>query len=199
MVYIIVTTILLILAVVIIGLLVVPFKISMHLSNKGSLIQGDIQITWMRIRFFHRKIPSEKEKEEIKEEKKKKGKKEKKFDFKRIPKIIHLLMESWPYLTRILNEFFKSLSVEKFSIDFIIGLSSPVDTAVISGYIWSLASIVNIIPNAHLSVTPDFQKVRIDGSIILKLKFKLFWVVVAFIKAFTKKPVRMLLGEIRRN
>lgn len=158
-------------------------------SKRGSVIHGDFKIRLMKIKLFHKKIPPKK--------KKKEKKKKKPFDRKRILRIISLLWESLPYLTRIWNAFLKSISIEKFSFDFIIGLNSPVDTAVVSGYFWSLASVVNVIPNAHLSIKPDFKEERLDGSMIVKLKFRLFWIVASFVKAFTKKPVRLLFKEMR--
>jgi len=162
---------------------------SLCFSKSGSIIQGDFKIRLMKIKLFHKKIPPKK--------KKKEKKKKKPFGRKRILRIISLLWESFTYLTRIWNAFLKSISIEKFSFDFIIGLNSPVDTAVVSGYFWSLASVVNVIPNVHLSIKPDFKEERLDGSMIVKLKVRLFWNVTSFIRAFTKKPVRLLFKEMR--
>lgn len=188
MIYILVTTILLIFFLIIIGLLVVPFQISLYFSKKGSLIRGDFKIHLMKIRIFHERIP-------LKEKKEKKKKKP--FDRERILKIISLLWESYPYLTRIWNALLKSISIENLYFNFIIGLNSPVDTAIVSGYLWSLASVANITPNMRLSIKPDFKGERLDGSMKIKLKIRLFWISTSFIKAFTKKPVRSLFKEIR--
>lgn len=185
MIYILAITILLIFLLIIIGLLVVPLQISLYFSKRGSLIRGDFKVHFMKIRIFHGKIPPKKKKEK------------KPFDKKRILKIISLLWESYPHLTHILNTFLKSISIEKFYLNFIIGLNSPVDTSIVSGYLWSLASFLNVTPNMYLSIKPDFKEERLDGSMKIKLKIKLFRIATSSIKALTKKPVRSLLKEIR--
>lgn len=174
----------------------VPFHIILNLCNDGFKIHGNFKLTWMKIKLIQRKIPPE-EKEE-KKEKKEKRKDKAKFDVKRIPKLISLFIESWPYFGRILNAFLKSTSFEKFSLDLVIGLGDPADTAIINGYLRALISLANIIPNAYFSVEPDFQRERIDGHLVMDIKIRLFWIVIEFIRAYTKKPVRMLIGELRK-
>lgn len=157
---------------------------------------GKLKLSWMRIRLIQRDIPPEAE-EEKKEKKKKKKKKERKFESKKLIKSIKLFWKSLEHLIPILTAFLKSLTLEKFSLNLNLGFGSPVDTAMTSGYFWSLASVMNLIPPVSLSLTPDFQKERIDGSVELNIKLKLFWIVVESIKAFTKKPVRKLLWSLR--
>jgi len=189
LIYLIVAIILLIFLLIITSLLLIPFHISLHLSKKGSLTQGDFHISWLGITFIRRKIfPEERKKE----------KEEKRFDWRSITEMISLFTESFPHLKRILNAFMKSISIERFSCDVTIGLDSPADTATISGYIWSLAPLVNLFPKAYLSVKPDFQEKRLDGSMIIELKVKLLRIAVAFIRAFTKKPVRQFFRKMRR-
>ena len=187
--------ILIILLIIIIGILVIPFQISMQLYREGSINQGYIKIKWIGIRFINRKIDIGSSKNQ--EEQKKKDK-DNKFDFKRIPKIIRLFEESLPYLMRIFNAFLKSITIKRISLDSIIGFDSFVDTVKISGYLWAIAPMINLLPNTHFSVEPDFHKERIDGSFLFKLKIKLLPVVSAFLRALTKKPFRSLLGELRK-
>ena len=185
---IIVATIILIIILLILGILVVPFHICLNLHNDGFKIRGYFKLIWMRIQLVQREIPPQ-EKEKTKEEFK--------FDINRIPKIISLFMESWSYFERILNAFLKSTSFEKFSFNLVIGLGNPADTAMISGYLLGLASIGNVIPNAYFYVEPDFQKERLDCHLTINIKIRLFWIIIEFIRAYTKKPVRMLLQELR--
>ncbi len=194
MAYLTVAIIILIIILILIGVLVVPFQISMQLYRKGSVNEGHFKVSWLKIRLIQRKIPSDKKKKKPKEEKK-----QKRIDFNRIPKIITLSVESLPYIFNIFKAFLRSISVKKISIDSIIGFDSPADTAIISGYLWGLASLINnIIPNAYLNVEPDFNKERIDGSFVIELKLILLWIAIEGLKAFTKKPVRSLLGELRK-
>ena len=67
-----------------------------------------------------------------------------------------------------------------------------------NGYLLGLASIINIFPKTNFTVDPDFNKERIDGSILIEIKLRLLWIVIESLKAFTKKPVRSLFGELRK-
>jgi hypothetical protein len=163
------------------------------LFKRGSLIQGDFHIIWLGITFIRRKIPTEGRKKEGR-----KKEKEEEFDWRGIPEMISLFTESFPYLKRILNAFIRSLSIVRFSLSLTIGLDSPADTAVMSGYLWALASVVNVFPKAHLSVKPDFQEKKLDASMMAELKIRLLWIAVAFIRAFTKRSVRRLFRKMRR-
>ena len=194
MAYLTVAIIILIIILILIGVLVVPFQISMQLYRNGPVNEGQFKISWLNIRLIQRKIPSDKKKKKPKEEKK-----QKRIDFNRIPKIITLSAESLPYIFNIFKAFLRSISVKKISIDSIIGFDSPADTAIISGYLWGLASLINnIIPNAYLNVESDFNKERIDGSFVIELKLILLWIAIEGLKAFTKKPVRSLISELRK-
>jgi hypothetical protein len=191
--YLTVAIIILIIILILIGVLVVPFQISMQFYRNGSINRGHFKLSWLKIRLIQRKIPSDKKKKKPKEEKK-----QKRIDFNRIPKIITLSVESLPYIFNIFKAFLRSISVKKISIDSIIGFSSPADTAIISGYLLGIASLINIIPNTYLNVEPDFNKERIDGSFVIELKLILLWIAIEGLKALTKKPVRSLLGELRK-
>lgn len=188
--------IILIFLLIILSLLLIPLHISFHLSKKGSLTQGSFRISWLGIPFIRRRIPEE-QKRIPKEEKKKKKEKER-FDWKNMPEMISLFKESFPCLKNILNAFMKSIFIKRFSCDVTIGLDSPVDTALVSGYLWSLASLVNMLPKVNLSINPDFQEKRLDGSIIVELKVRLLRIAVALIRALAKKPVRKLFKGMRR-
>lgn len=191
MAYLTAAIIILIIILIIIGILVVPFQISLQLNRRDSVNEGHFKLSWLKIRLIHRKFPSDKKEKKPKEEKKR-------VDFSRIPDIIKFSVESLPYIKDIFEAFLKSISVKKISIDSIIGFDSPVDTAIISGYLWGLASIINLIPNTCLTVEPDFHKERIDGSFVIELKMILLWIAIAGLKALTKKPVRSLVGELRK-
>ncbi|MGZ7050320.1 MAG: DUF2953 domain-containing protein [Methanobacterium sp.] len=192
MAYLTAAIIILIIILILIGVLVVPFQISMQLYRMGSVNEGHFKLSWLKIRLIHRKFPSDK-KEKKKPKEEKKG-----IDFNRIPRIISLSLESLPYIIDIFEAFLRSVSVHRISIDTIIGFDSPADTAIIGGYLWGVASIINLIPNTCLTVQHDFQKERIDGSFVIELKLILLWIAIEGLKALTKKPVRSLFGELRK-
>jgi hypothetical protein len=156
-------------------------------------ISGYLKIRWLKIRIIQRDIPAEqKNKEEKKEEKK-----ERKINLEQLLKILNQLIDAFDYITPLIPAFSRSITLKKVSLNLNLGFYSPVDTAMINGYIWSISSILNNIPLISISTTPDFQESKLDGSFELNLKLKLLWIVIASFKAFTKKPVRDLVGSIR--
>jgi len=178
------------------AVLLIPLHVSLQLLKQGSITSGNLRISWLGLT-FRRKIPSgekkrKQKKEEGEEEKKKRP------DLSRLPETVSRLMESLPYFPSIFRTFIRSLTVERFSADVELGLGSPVETAVVSGYLWSLASLVNISPKADLTVKPNFQEEQLEGSLITDLKIRLLWIAVALVKAVTKKPVRQLFTSMRR-
>lgn len=189
MAYLIAAIIVLIIVLIIIGILVVPFQISMELFRQDTINQGYLRVRWLKIKIIDRELiqPPKKEKKEKKPE----------FDINRIPKVISLLVESLPDIMGILESFLKSISIEKILFNFIIGLENSADTAMVGGFLYSVVAVLNVLPNTYFSVEPDLQNERLEGSLIVKLKLKLLWIVLAFLRALTKKPFRSLLGELR--
>jgi hypothetical protein len=156
-------------------------------------ISGYLKIRWLKIRIIQRDIPAEQKKKEEKKEEKK----ERKINLEQLLKILNQLIDAFDYITPLIPAFSLSITLKKVSLNLNLGFYSPVDTAMINGYIWSISSILNNIPLISISTTPDFQESKLDGSFELNLKLKLLWIVIASLKAFTKKPVRDLVGSIR--
>ena len=179
------------------AVLLIPLHVSLQLLKQGSITSGNLRISWLGLT-FRRKIPSGEKKRKQKKEEGEEEEKEKRPDLSRLPETVSRLMESLPYFPSIIRTFMRSLTVERFSADVELGLGSPVETAVVSGYLWSLASLVNISPKADLTVKPNFQEEQLEGSLITDLKIRLLWIAVALVKAVTKKPVRQLFTSMRR-
>ncbi len=188
-----VAAIILIILIFVAGILVVPFHIYLNVYNTGFKVNGTFRLTWMKIKLIQKEIPPEKQSQ------KKENEKETEFEISSIPKILSLLVESWPYLERVFNSFLKSTSFEIFSLNLTLGLGDPADTAMVSGYFWAASSLLNIIPKAYISLEPDFLNEKLEANATLKIKIRLFWIVVEIIRAFTKKPVRALLKELRET
>jgi hypothetical protein len=174
--------------------LLIPLHVYLQLLKQGSTTRGNLQISWLGLT-YRRKIPSgaRKQKEEKKE------KQQRRPNLRRSSETVSRFLESLPYLPGIVRTFMRSLTVERFSADVAVGLGSPAETAIISGYLWSLASIVNVLPKVNFSVRPNFQEEQLEGSVATKLKIRLLWIAVALVKAGTKKPVRKLFTSMRRR
>lgn len=185
------TAIILIILIIVVGILVVPFHIYLNIYNTGFKIKGTFRLSWLKLKLIQREIPPEKQAQ------KKENEKKSEFEIGHIPKILSLLIESWPHLERVFNSFLRSTSFEIFSLNLTLGLGDPADTAMVSGYFLAVSSLLNVIPNAYISLEPDFLNDRMEVDATLKIKIRLFWIVVEVIRAFTKKPVRMLFKELR--
>lgn len=190
MAYLIAAIIVLIIVLIIIGILVVPFQISVELFRQNTTNQGYLRVRWLKLKIIDKKLiqPSKKEKKPEKRE----------FDINRIPKIISLSLESLPEFMNILKSFLRSVSIERISLNSIIGLEDSADTAMLGGFLYSVAAVVNVLPNTYFSVEPDLQNERLEGSLNVKLKLILLWIVIEFLNALTKKPFRSFLGELRK-
>jgi hypothetical protein len=99
---------------------------------------------------------------------------------------------------RIFNAFLKSTTFERFYLKFKLELGIPYDTSLISGYLYALMPLMNLIPKLCFIFEPDFQKEGIEATINLKIRIRLLWVVIESLRAIIKKPVRSLLNELRK-
>jgi hypothetical protein len=175
--------------------MLIPFHISLNLDTKGLDYKGYFKVTWLRIRILKREIPIKEEEKEEKKEVEKKAKAE--WTINRIIKIFNLFLEALPYFENIFYAFLRSITVEKLKMELALGMDSPVDTAQMAGFFWSLLPTVNLIPRVSIHMRPVFMKSTFEGNLEFELKIRLFWIVFESLKAITKKPVRSLINEVR--
>ena len=199
MVNIIAAIIILIIVLIIIGILVVPFHISLELFRQNKINQGYLKIKWWKIKIIDRELIKPKEK-------KKEKKPKRKFDFKKLldvlpdmlPKVIPDFIESLPYFMDIMESSLRSISIERITFNLIFGLGEAADTALVGGFLYSIAAILNVIPNTYFSVEPDLKKDRLEGSLNIKVKLRLLRIVATSLNVLTKRPVRSLIWELRK-
>lgn len=198
MIYTIIGIIIILVVLILLSFLLIPLKLSLNLKKHGSDFKGRFSLYWLRIRIISKKFPEKegKKKKKEKKEKKEKGKKDK-FDLDRILKILNLLLESWPHFYRLLVTIYRSFTLEKFSLNLNMGLESPADTAMFTGYIWAFTNPLSAITPIQVLVTPEFNRKVLDGDLEMEVKLKLIWIVVEAVRAYTKKPVRELINEAR--
>ena len=185
--------IILVIIIIIASIMVIPFHITLNLGNREMDFKGYFKMTWLKIKILKREIPSNEDKKEEKVEKKVKTE----WTLDRIIKVFNLFLESLPYFENIIYAFLRSITLERFRLDFNIGLDSPVDTAEIAGIFWSILPMVNLIPKVSINMRPVFMKTTLEGNMYFEIKIKLLWIVVESLKAITKKPVRNLINEVR--
>ncbi|EKQ55835.1 MAG: Protein of unknown function (DUF2953) [Methanobacterium sp. Maddingley MBC34] len=199
MIYTIIGIIILILVLILLSFLLIPLKLSLSFKKQGSEINGHFSLRFLGIRIFSKEIPEDEKDQDEKKEKKEEDETDKKdkFNLKRILKILNLVKESLPHIYRLITAFYRSVSLEKFSLNLTLGMESPADTALFTGYIWSFTYPLNAITRIDAVITPDFDRRVLDGDLEVDVSLKLIWIVVEAIRAYTKKPVRELIGEMR--
>ncbi|MGB7968898.1 MAG: DUF2953 domain-containing protein [Methanobacterium sp.] len=193
--FLIILVIIILLVILIASITLIPFHITLNLNNKGLDYNGYFKITWLRIGILKREIPIKEEEKEEKKEVEKKAKAE--WTVNRIIKIFNLFLESMPYFENIFYAVFRSITIEKLRLNLALGMDSPVDTAQMAGFFWSILPTVNLIPKVSIHMNPVFMKSTFEGNLEFELKIRLFWIVIEGIKAITKKPIRSLINEVR--
>jgi len=195
LIFLIILVIIILIAILIAIIMLIPFHITLNLNNKGLDYEGYFKVTWLRLRILQREVPTKEEEKEEKKEVEKKAKAE--WNLNRIIKIFNLFLESMPYFENIFYALFRSITIEKLNLNLTLGMDSPVDTAQMAGFFWSLIPTVNLIPKVSIHMNPIFMKSTFEGNLEFELKIRLFWIALEGIKAITKKPVRSLINEVR--
>jgi hypothetical protein len=108
---------------------------------------------------------------------------------------ISSLIDAAPPLAKILWNLLRSIHFKKNSCRLCFGLNDPAQTAIISGYLWFLASALGVF-SANISIDPWFDGERLEGELIAEVEARLLWPVFAVIKALRVREIRILLKEM---
>jgi len=105
------------------------------------------------------------------------------------------LLNAAPAIMNFLMDLLKTIAFEKLSCRLCFGLDDPADTAVLSGYLWSVASTLGLF-RANVFIEPCFEGERLEGVFEAELKTRLIWIAKAVINAFREKEIRSLIREV---
>lgn len=108
------------------------------------------------------------------------------------------LLDSFPALIRVCRDLLKSLSFRKLSCHLCFGLDDPVDTAVMSGYLWAIVSALGLF-RANVLISPSFGGIMLEGDFVAEIRARMLWALVALINSLREKKVRTLLREAVRS
>jgi hypothetical protein len=203
-------------------LLLAPFHLSLNLGKKGPLVEGSIKLAWLGLTLKKAEISPQstgdllasiwkeeagKEERAVEdrksngEEKAREGKEEidnptdnRKEGAVRPPSI-QSLINAAPSLAKILRDLQKSIHFKKSSCRLCFGLDDPAQTAIISGYLWFLASALGFFP-AKIFIEPWFEGERLEGELVAKIEVRLWWAVFAMIQGLREREIRLLLREM---
>jgi len=117
-----------------------------------------------------------------------------KFDRQQFLKDPRKFIDALPSFFRVLNDLIRTVHIKRLSLNITVGLDDPANTAVLCGYLWSMASIVS--NPSTLRIDPYFGGDRLNGSVNAEIRGRLLWVFVSFINALREKPIRRLLKEM---
>jgi hypothetical protein len=204
-------------------LLIVPIHLSLELSKRGQLMQGSYRIAWLGLILRKREIlPTSAEdlmghtikdvskhkvdggvsESKIHEDNGKEGPEKEasevdtNSDFRMTPKLESFL-DAFPAIIKLLRNLFRSIKFQDITCSLCIGLNDPVQTALMSGYLWSIASMLGLY-GRNLSFDPCFEEEKLEGEFSASLNVRLLWTVIALIDSLREKRIRMLLLEVSR-
>jgi len=203
------------LIILLVIILIIPIHLTLNFRKQGPLIQGGYRIAWLGLTLRKREVLPQPAADLLasilkKESKEERGKAEKgkadegretadsgdeqKSDIKRSPELNFLSNAAYAIVNLLLN-LLKSIVLQKLSCRLCFGLNDPAETAVMSGYLWSVASTLGLF-RAKVFIEPFFEGERLEGEFAAELKIRLFWIVWAVINALREKEIRSLIREV---
>lgn len=105
------------------------------------------------------------------------------------------LLNAAPAIMNFLMDLLKTIVFERLSCRLCFGLVDPADTAVMSGYLWSMASTLGLF-RANVFIEPCFEGERLEGVFEAELKTRLIWIAKAVINASLEKEIRSLIRDV---
>ncbi len=187
--------VLLSLLVLILCVLLIPFQVFLEASMTGTSAKNSIKVRWLGLTVWRTK-PQERRRGSA-EAKTTKKKPRREFDARRLLRILRLLRDSGSAFAIIVGSIRRAVTIRRVSADVTFGLGDPAETALLAGYLWSVTWIPNLSPRISLSVRPDLESVRLDGSISAQSSVTLFPLVVGFLRAYSQRSFRLLIKEVR--
>jgi hypothetical protein len=188
-------------------LLLVPFHLSLKLDLNGLNMETDYQVRWLGLTLKKGEISPPRAKDmlgdEIEQAREKDYEEKPKAEREQMPKSLasvdpRSFLDALPALMRFLKNLIKSVDIDKIICRISFGLNDPAETAVLSGYLWSLASAVGL-SNTNIFIDPRFDEERLEGDLAADLKARLLWVVVALLLALREDKLRKLLRQMAKG
>ncbi len=190
--YIICIILILILICLIIGL---KFHIFLDLHEE---FYGNFEIyIFKKIKILKKEISNKKDlidkKKDETDEKNKKTLKEKYEDNKDL--INEIIANKEPFI-EIIKIIKNSIKHSKTEGSIIYGLESPVDTAKIGGFLWTITGILNLGKNTKITVDPVWNEYYLEFTIDTNFELSLLMTIIKILKIIMKKPTRTIVIKI---
>jgi hypothetical protein len=194
------------------AIILVPFHVCIDLKIEGFSFAGFYVVKWFGFtlgrvelsgpnRSENRNKPEDKKKlgDGKESEEKKVGKNDNadkrwKLNSIRFLKDPRIFIYTLPSIFRVLKDLTRCIHIERMFLNITLGLDDPANTAVLCGYLWSIASSASI-PSTIL-IDPYFAGERLDGTLYAEIWGRILWVLVALVSALRERQIRRLLKEL---
>lgn len=94
-----------------------------------------------------------------------------------------------------LYAIFSYIRPRKFQADLTIGMDDPAATGKILSYYGMMYPLIG----GHVNIVPDFERKRIEGSVLIKGKVRLFTFIRAAVRIYFSKDIRKLLSLFKKE
>ncbi len=185
-------------------LLVIPFNLSLELTKRGPLLRGFYRITWLGFTLRKEVISSPWQENTVKLAKneavarqKEKTTAEQAWNFKHSPNPGSVL-DAIPALFRILKDMLESIDLKNISCHLCFGLDDPVETAVLSGYLWAAVSALGLF-RANIFIEPWFEGDRLEGEFRAEINTRMLYMLMPMILSLREQKMRKLLTEMAKG
>lgn len=188
-----VAIVILILIIIVSLVLLIPFRVIANGSANLSTSKFDVRLSWLGITFWKiQPAPSAEAKKEGPE------KKSTRPSAGKLRHIASLFLKCLPEFEILFRSLKRAIRIRKLGADLAFGTGDPADTALIAGYLWSLAwAVFGAFPAINFSIRPDLENVSFDGSLNTDTSVRLLFIATGFVKAYSKKPFREFIKEVR--
>ena len=172
--------IIILIAIIILIILEIGIKIEIQ-GEYSESFKGLIKIYILKkLKIFSITLPKESEDEDEKDNKRKPINKE----------LIKDVIKDRKSFIEILKIMKNNTEVEKTDVNIILGLESPVTTAEVSGFLWSIASILQINHKCNINIRPIFNENKVEFNLYSSLNIQLLVPLFKIFKIIMKQPTR---------
>lgn len=192
------------------ALLLSPVRLALDISKKGALTQGECRLAWLGLTLWKAKVSPQsageilqsigkRDEGEIKPPPAARSDEEpaqvgKKGNARRDMGLSSLVNAAY-CLADIIIQILRSVVLKKFSCCVCFGLDDPADTAVLCGYLYSIAGMLGLYP-ARISIDPWFRGEHLEGDFAAEIEMRPLWAVWAVLRSLRLSETRRFIKEM---
>lgn len=191
-------------------LLLSPIRLALDISKKGALMQGECRLAWLGLTLWRADVSPQsagefmeaigkRDEGEIEPPPAARSDEEpiqvgKKGNARRGMGLSSLVNAAY-CLADIIIQILRSVILKKFSCCVCVGLDDPADTAVLCGYLYSIAGVLGLYP-ARISIDPWFSGEHLEGDFVAEIEMRPLWAVWAVLRSLRLSETRRFIKEM---